>query len=580
MPADHAETNRERLVFLLKTLEDMGETLTDGESFDSAARYLLRMLLGAIGISNGAIFTYASRQNLLRLKAKTRGADCEMETLQITPEMAAQMAGNALPYRTDDLPEFMTDGFGEILEFWRKHNVKIVIPLAVKSDLLGMVCLGRRFMNQSYSDIDLEVLGLLTRHISLYFHSQKSLEQARSANFELRRKILEMEQLYEVGLAITSLRKPDELLQEVLTRAIAILDARYGAIWLLDGDGYTLASAFGFTDESSVPGMMPNLTGASLETVQDMADAALCLMAPMNVRNRNLGVLSVAGKESRHGGYQEFSETDFQLLTSFASQAAVAVENANLYQAAIEKERMDQELAVAAEIQETLIPASFPKDPDLEFAAFTLPCRTIGGDFFDFFYLPDGSLGIVIADVSGKSVPAALLVSTFHGALHAMCEGARSLESLVGRLNALLVKTTPANKFITAMFAVWNPETQSVVTVTAGHEPAIIRRRDGNLEALDAGGLLLGIVPDAEYASQTVNMAPGDMLCLFTDGITDRMNGSGERFGAERLESLLQQIKAPAPAVVIQSIFKALEEFAGDESPPDDQTMVLIRRKS
>jgi len=205
MVPESTEINRERLMFLLKTLEDMGQTLTEGETFDSAARYLLRMLLGAIGISNGAIFTYVSRRNMLRLKAQTLEADCRMEEIRISPETANQMARAPQPYRIEELPSFIAEGFTDILDAWRQNEVMIVIPLAVKSDLLGMVCLGRRFMNQEYSAMDLEVLGLLTRHISLYFHSQKSLEQARSANFELRRKILEMEQLYEVGLAITGL---------------------------------------------------------------------------------------------------------------------------------------------------------------------------------------------------------------------------------------------------------------------------------------------------------------------------------------------------------------------------------------
>ncbi|HPQ40470.1 MAG TPA: SpoIIE family protein phosphatase [bacterium] len=580
MVPESTEINRERLMFLLKTLEDMGQTLTEGETFDSAARYLLRMLLGAIGISNGAIFTYVSRRNMLRLKAQTLEADCRMEEIRISPETANQMARAPQPYRIEELPSFIAEGFTDILDAWRQNEVMIVIPLAVKSDLLGMVCLGRRFMNQEYSAMDLEVLGLLTRHISLYFHSQKSLEQARSANFELRRKILEMEQLYEVGLAITGLRKPDELLQEVLVRAIAILDARYGAIWLHEDDGFKLAGTFGFSGTEAVPEIMPDLTGATPDTLSPRSEEAKCMMAPMNVRDRNLGVLSVAGKESRHGGYQEFTESDFQLLTLFASQAAVAVENANLYQAAIEKERMDRELAVAAEIQETLIPASFPSDPDLEFAAFTLPCRTVGGDFFDFFRLSDGCLGIVIADVSGKSVPAALLVSTFHGALHALCETASDLESLVSRLNRLLAKTTPANKFITALFAVWSPETGTVKTLSAGHEPAIIRRRDGRLDNLDAGGLLLGIMEDADYSSQTVTLARGEMICLYTDGVTDRINDTGERFGTERLRMKLEREGADTPQRVIQSIFRDLEEYAGDEPPPDDQTMVLIRRKS
>ena len=163
---------------------------------------------------------------------------------------------------------------------------------------------------------------------------------------------------------------------------------------------------------------------------------------------------------------------------------------------------MDRELAVAAEIQATLLPGSFPNRPDLDVAALTLPCRAVGGDFFDFFSIDDKCLGMVIADVSGKSVPAALLVSTFHGALHAMCDTSPTLQQLAMRLNELLVNTTPDNRFITGAFVIWNPETFEVITLSAGHEPILLMRKDGSMEELTAGGLIMGMISGATYTCQ------------------------------------------------------------------------------
>ncbi|MCD4654673.1 PP2C family protein-serine/threonine phosphatase, partial [bacterium] len=260
-----------------------------------------------------------------------------------------------------------------------------------------------------------------------------------------------------------------------------------------------------------------------------------------------------------------------------ANQAAVAVENANLYNAAIEKERMDQELAVAAEIQGALLPGVFPDNPDLLVNALTIPCRTVGGDFFDFFYMPDKCYGMVIADVSGKSIPAALLVSTFHGALCAMCEFVESLEFLAERLNDLLVTATPDNKFITAAFVVWNSSTREIVTLSAGHEPLLLVRKNGDIETLGAGGLILGMIPGAKYDSQKTRLEVGDMLCMYTDGVTDRLNSAGDRYDIDRLKSILLSGKDTSPAETVQSIFRELELFAAGEPPPDDQTMVLIK---
>jgi phosphoserine phosphatase RsbU/P len=578
-PENGPKLHRDRLAFLLSTLEDMGETLTGGETFDTAARYLLRMLLGSIGISSGAIFTFASKRKVLRLKDKTSGHECDIKELKISDDMIARMADNARPHRASNLPEWLSEGLGQMAEFWKQHKVQVVIPLAVKGDLLGMVCLGTRFMNQSYTEIDLQILSLLTRHISLYFHSQKSLEQARQANYELRRKVLEMEQLYEVGLAITGLKSPDDVLDEIVTRATTILDSRYGAVWLKKDGKYYLAGVFGFKNELPVPEIMADLTGRSASSIRFGPDDSHCLMAPMTIRNTPMGVLSVAGKESRMGGYMAFSETDFQLLASFANQAAVAMENARLYVEALEKERLDQELKVAAEIQEAILPESFPEHPKLDISALTLQSRTVGGDFFDFFNMADGTPAMVIADISGKGIPAAMLVSTFHGALHAYAGYLDSLEELAGRLNKLLVNTTPENKFVTAAFLTWNPDTGDMITLSAGHEPMILVRTNGAMEQISEGGMVLGLFADIEFTGRTVRLNPGDSLCLYTDGITDRTNAEGEQFGFDRFEMLLKETVGGDASGIVRNVFQKLETFAGDEPAPDDQTMLVLVRK-
>ncbi len=538
------------------------------------------MLLGSVGISSGAIFTFVSGQKKLKLKEKTSAPECDLPEIPVSDELIAQFTTNPYPISITEMPDFLCTALGHPAKKSSDPDIQLLIPLAVNNDFLGLVCLGRRFMNQPYSPMDLEILGLLTRHISLYFHSQKNLEQLRQSNFDLRRKILEMEQLYEVGLAITSLKPQDELLEEILTRSVAILDGRYGAIWLMaDGGLCRLAGTFGFQKEQEIPSILTDLTDRLMETVSFGEGEALCLLAPMIIRDKPAGVLSVAGKESRLGGYMEFSEPDHRLLSSFASQAAVAMDNARLYVEAVEKERMDQELRVAAEIQEALLPDAFPENSDLDISAMTLPCRTVGGDFFDFFKMASGRQAMVIADVSGKGVPAAMLVSTFHGVMHTLTEFVVDMEEMVSRINSLLVTTTPDNKFITAAFIVWDPDTGEIVTLSAGHDPMILIDRAGKLAMLSEGGMVLGLFAGAHYTSQRTKLEPGDMLCLYTDGVTDRIDINGHRFGLERLETALWEVDRSSAGSVVQDVFHRLEIFAGDVPPPDDQTMmVLIRR--
>ena len=574
------ELHHDRLVFLLKALEDMGTTLTGGETFDTASRYLLRMLLGSIGISCGAIYTFVSGRQVLKLKERTFATDCDLPEIPVSKDLITRFTDHPAPIVMADIPESLRTAFYDPENGNRSHDIQLVIPLAVKGELLGMVCLGRRFLDQPYNAMDLDILGLLTRHISLYFHSQKNLEQLRQSNFQLRRKILEMEQLYEVGLAITSLKPPAELLEEILNRAVAILDARYGAIWLMSDDGcYQLAGQFGFNHGQEIPSTLRDLTNQSEKSVRFDDRESLCLLAPMIIRERPAGVLSVAGKESRLGGYMEFSESDRHLLSAFASQAAVAMDNARLYVEAVEKERMDQELRVAAEIQDAILPDAFPQHADLDISAMTMPCRTVGGDFFDFFTMTDGRPAMVLADVSGKGVPAAMMVSTFHGVLNTLTLFVAEIEELISKINTLLVNTTPDNKFITAGFIVWDPAVEEVITVSAGHEPMILMDRNGQMTTLSEGGMVLGLFGGACYTSCRTQLHSGDILCLYSDGVTDRIDSEGRRFGIKRLEEALRAADRSSAASVVQDVFHRLELFAGDVPQPDDQTMMILIRR-
>lgn len=582
-PLGPRELQRDRLLFLLKTLEDMGRTLTGGESFDKAARFLLRTLLESIGISEGAIFTFVSRRSVLKLKEKTQNLDCDLSEMKISGEQIRYLAENPVPHKTDQLPEELAKKFMEMIEFWKTKDIQVMIPLAVKGDLLGMVCLGHRQADQPYSKIDLEILALLTQHISLYFHGQKSLEQLQQANYELKRKILEMEQLYEVALAVTRLRNPEELLGEILSRATKILDARYGAVWLMTNQSYYLAGAFGFSDVDSIPEIMVDLSKLSPKTFRFDPDSAGSLLASMSIRNTTIGVLSVAGKESPLGGFMDFSESDYQLLNTFANQAAVALENARLYVEAVAKERMDQEIRVAAEIQESILPDAFPETPDLDISAMTLPCQIVGGDFFDFFEMADGKPAMIIADVSGKGVPAAMMVSTVHGALHAFTEFVDNLDELASRINSLLVKTTPDNKFVTATFLTWNSMSKEITTLSAGHEPIVLIKADGTMTHLSHGGMVLGLFAGIEFETHTLVLNKGDCLCLHTDGIIDQRNSLGERFGIARFEELLCESvtanRKQSAAMIVQNVFRSLAKFAKDEPATDDQTLIIVIRR-
>ena len=300
-----------------------------------------------------------------------------------------------------------------------------------------------------------------------------------------------------------------------------------------------------------------------------------CLAVAISVPGRRAGVLAVADKESRDGRVLDFTATDARLLALFANQAAGAIETARLHKDAIEKERIERELELAAAIQRQILPRDVPIVAGLEIAARNLPTRQVGGDYFDFFPLSGGRLAFLVADVSGKGVPAALLVSTVHAAVHLQIDDAKTVAELISRIDRHLQKYAATRKFLTCFFGLFEPETGTLRYVSAGHNPALLRRTSGAVEQLKATGVPMGMFPHATWREESVRMESGDLLCVYSDGITEALDVADEEFGLDRLGRLLT---TDAPAKICDAVFDAVSAFAGEAPQYDDQTLLLLRR--
>ncbi len=411
--------------------------------------------------------------------------------------------------------------------------------------------------------------------------------QVREAEFELKARLLELESLYDLGLSLGGQLDLSALADEVLFRSISLTDAGKGTLVLLEDSGAVLLErsvggevlASRDVAEWTLPeGGVINNAAASVPTAgMKLASCEKCLAVAISVPGRRLGVLAVADKESRDGRVLDFTATDARLLSLFANQAAAAIETARLHKDAIEKERMERELELAAAIQRQILPRDLPRVPGLEIAARNVPTRQVGGDYFDLFPLSRGRLGFLVADVSGKGIPAALLVSTVHAAVHLQIDEAPTIADLMGRIDRHLQKYAATRKFLTCFFGVIEPDSGLLRYVSAGHNPALLRRAaGGGSEQVKATGVPLGMFPNASWKEETVVLEPGDLLCVYTDGVTEALDAADEEFGMDRLARLLE---APAaPPELCASIFDAVSAFAADVPQYDDQTLLLIRR--
>lgn len=273
-----------------------------------------------------------------------------------------------------------------------------------------------------------------------------------------------------------------------------------------------------------------------------------------------------------------FTEEHLNILTTLASVASIRVENARLTEERMIRERMERELELATEIQQRFQPSGPPSVPGYQFQGISFSCYEIGGDYYDFVQRSDGTLLIALGDVSGKGTAAALLMSSLHAAIHAQVAAGASLEKAVISVNRYLAENTPANRFVTLFAAELHPESGKLRYINAGHNPAILCHPDGKTELLSAGGLPIGLMESAEYELAETSLGHGDILVIYSDGVTEATNLAGEEFGLDRLMDVVRKcINLPA-AAVRDKIESSLSEFSGAAPANDDITLVIAKR--
>lgn len=280
-------------------------------------------------------------------------------------------------------------------------------------------------------------------------------------------------------------------------------------------------------------------------------------------------------------GHRVFDDADLRILTMLGNIAAIQIRNSLLFEAQVEKRRLEKEADAAAAIQRRLLPRGRPEIPGHAFAASSSPCSEVGGDYFDCLPMTGGRFGIVLGDVAGKGMGAALLMAALHATLHARMEQGLALESLMAHLGRAMARDAPSNRFVTLFVASLDPGEGLAKCINAGHAPApAIVRRSGRLERIASCGPPLGILPDFQYPVIEVRLEPGDLLAACTDGITELESPEGEMFGDERLEAFLREVSGGEPEAVRRGLLTRLEEFAAGADRPDDLTLMVLRREA
>lgn len=306
-----------------------------------------------------------------------------------------------------------------------------------------------------------------------------------------------------------------------------------------------------------------------------LVDLGSFLLVPLMDKGKLVGLISLSPKVA---GFR-YTYEDISLLSVIANQVVIALNNAALYTESLEKQRLEEELEVARKIQTNLLPRHLPVHQNFDFAAFNHPSKQVGGDYYDFINLADGTMGIVIADVSGKGVPAALLMARVQAILQTQEKRGLPIPEMLSQLNEFLVKSSSADRFVTMFYGELNPQSGSICFSNAGHNHPFILDIAGNVRYLDVGGLILGAFSGSEYETAIAELHKDEILVMYTDGISEAMNTQEVEFGDSRIVDTVKEARSQSAQFICAHIIKSVRQYAEGAEEIDDMTLVVIKGK-
>jgi len=413
-------------------------------------------------------------------------------------------------------------------------------------------------------------------------------------NLRLKSAVEELSILNEISVAISSTMKVEEINKLIISKCIKSIGVEQGAVTLLGEDQaepfktfvrvmdkkpdnipYRLGmSLTGWMLKNQKPLLINDIatdarfSGISLET----AEIKSILSVPLKVKNKIIGLISLFNKKG-----EGFTQEDLRLLSIIAIQSAQTIESARLYEEELKLADLEEDLKTARRIQQSLLPKENPVIAGIEIFGRSISAKEVGGDYYDFIKIDDSHLGIVIADVVGKGTPAALLMANLQATLRGQALIDRSVKDTVTKVNFMMTRSMEMGKFITLFYGILDTENKTFTYTNAGHNYPFLLDRGGSAKTLEKGGIVLGTLADSVYEEGTVQLAPGSLLLLYTDGITEAANDNDEMFEEERLLELLKGSQKISVQELSSKIVDSVVSFQGSRPQSDDLTLVLIK---
>ncbi len=476
--------------------------------------------------------------------------------------------------------ELQSDKFKKYLA---SINILTFDEICSSQTCLGIIALGEKLNKSTYSEDDLEFLHTITNIAATAIQNSLMLTELKQTNRILDSRISRLNSLFELSKEFGLFSESTKVARLLVYSVIGQFLVQKFAVVSFEGKNLKILESKFQHDElvlslnnHNIRLITNSISRQEIETsYPDLKKYGVELIVPMQLQGETKGLI-LLGKRANES---DFSEADIEYIYSVGSLAIVSIENQRLFKEALEKQKLEEDLEIAHEIQKNLLPHKIPQFTNFDVVANTVFSKQVGGDYYDVITLDENNFSIAIADVSGKGVSAALMMASLQAFLKTICKQGMKIDEATGLINDLIEENTTEGKFITFFWAIIENDNKQMLYVNAGHNPPLLIRK-GKIIKLDKGGIILGVMRTMiPYISERLQLEKDDVIILFTDGVSEAMNQSGEEFSDERLEKLSLSLVQKSAAEISGIIQNEVSKFAYGTVQSDDITLMVIKVK-
>ena len=563
----------------LHSLFEVSQTLNSSLNVNAIIDNILLTSMGKMMISKGIVLLH-QHDDIYKIET-VKGLPRELVGRIVQIEFTHQEPTflSEIDYDTMELKSFCTE-----------NSIQLIIPIHSNNQSLGLIGFGGKISKAPYTPPELNFLNSLSNIAATAIENGLMVLQLQDVNNRLDKKVQELNTLFDIGKELNSTLDHDTILNllsyaimgEMMVNRCLIFTDSDGTMKLSVSKGHHLASDLNVYEDESLLSELSQIKESMILDDLPAENSGLNLLknngfqviVPMRIKDETRGIIVINEKISKI----EFIRDDLEFLYTLGNEAIICLENARLFEETLEKQRIEEELDIAREIQQRMLPQRCPGMSGIEVAGMNVPSRQVGGDYFDCIVLNNDIVCLAIADVSGKGIPASLLMSNLQASLQAIIEAKSNLSDVAFKINNLIYKNTGHERFITFFYGLLNQKERSFTYVNAGHNPPLwYVNHDRCIRRLEKGGLILGMMKNVRFQHDTIKLSSGDWIVMYTDGVSEAMNDTDEEFGEARIEKIILDNLDANPEEMKIRLFEAVRLFTEDAPQSDDITMVAVK---